>query len=281
MLLEHLNEHGRDKNITFDEPTHVYTIHGKKGFTSVTTWNHHHFAPFEEEAIISTILKNSRSRKDPTYKYFQRTREQIKEEWETNRVQASTAGTKMHLDIENYYNGKVIVNDSLEFSYFRQFVAEFQLKFPFVRPYRTEWIVYYEELKIAGSIDMVFEDTTDGTLWIYDWKRCKEIVYEPNTYRPVYAKTECIAHVPDTNFWHYSLQLNVYRHILQTKYGKTVTKMCLVCLHPNNATKTYELFEVLPMDAEMQDLCAARLAEVAEFVEEEEEEVEEEEEEEM
>ena len=84
-------------------------------------------------------------------------------------------------------------------------------------PYRTEWMVYHEELRLAGSIDMIFENE-DGSLQIYDWKRCKEISYD--SYYGKAAITSCISHLPDTNFWHYSLQLNVYKNILEIKYGK-------------------------------------------------------------
>jgi hypothetical protein len=34
-----------------------------------------------------------------------------------------------------------------------------------LKPYRTEWTIYDEELKIAGSIDMVYEKP-NGTLAI-------------------------------------------------------------------------------------------------------------------
>ena len=34
--------------------------------------------------------------------------------------------------------------------------------------------VFDEDVKLAGSIDMIFE-REDGDLEIYDWKRCKEI----------------------------------------------------------------------------------------------------------
>ena len=37
-------------------------------------------------------------------------------------------------------------------------------------PYRTEWMVWDDELKFAGSIDMIYRNP-DGTLDIYDWKR--------------------------------------------------------------------------------------------------------------
>jgi hypothetical protein len=48
--------------------------------------------------------------------------------------------------------------------------------FPDLIPYRSEWMVFWEEMKISGSIDMIFENP-DGTILIYDWKRCREIAY--------------------------------------------------------------------------------------------------------
>ena len=59
---------------------------------------------------------------------------------------------------------------SLEWQYFIEFIKEN----PHLKPYRTEWIIFNEDLKLAGSIDMVYENP-DGSLKIYDWKRSKEI----------------------------------------------------------------------------------------------------------
>ena len=54
------NEHPRDKFLEFYEPTHTYTVHGEKGYTSVTTFIHKHFEPFNADKIINGILmKNS------------------------------------------------------------------------------------------------------------------------------------------------------------------------------------------------------------------------------
>jgi hypothetical protein len=144
-----------------------------------------------------------------------------------------------------------VCNDSVEYSWFMRFVKDF----PELKPYRTEWMVYYEDLKLSGSIDMIFENP-DGTLQIYDWKRCKEISYESGFGKS--ATTDCISHLPDTNFWHYSLQLNVYKTILELKYGKKITGMYLVCLHPDSGYKTYDRIEVSFMEKEMDDLFALR-----------------------
>ena len=44
----------------------------------------------------------------------------------------------------------------------------------------TEWTVFHEDLKLAGStIDVVFENENGDLLLlilIYDWKRCKEVL---------------------------------------------------------------------------------------------------------
>ncbi len=113
------NAHPRDAYIAFDEPTHVYTItHPETGipdstFMSVTTWNHHHFAKFDSEKIVNQIIGSKKHKTDPTYKYYQMTKDQILAMWDANRDQASGAGTNMHYDIECYYNQMPVTNESV------------------------------------------------------------------------------------------------------------------------------------------------------------------------
>jgi ATP-dependent exoDNAse (exonuclease V) beta subunit len=125
-----------------------------------------------------------------------------------------------------------------------------------LKAYRTEWIVFDEDVKISGSIDMVFENP-DGTCQIYDWKRIKEISYQ-DSWSNKMAKTESIKHLPDTNFWHYSLQLNTYREILERKYNKVITDMYLVCMHPENPLKNYERIQVHDLRTEVRQLFKER-----------------------
>lgn len=256
------NAHPRDAFITFDEGPHIYTVHGEQGYTSVTTWNHSHFPHFDAERTVDNIM-GSRKMADPKYKYFGKSRDDILDDWENNRSQAARAGTAMHLDIEHYYNQLVVQNTSVEFDYFHRFVQDLDASSDgkgTLRPYRTEWMIYYEELKLSGSVDMVFENP-DGTIQIYDWKRCKEIAYENDFGKS--ALTPCIAHLPDTNFWHYSLQLNTYKAILEAKYGKKVTGLYLICLHPDNVYKTYERIQVPFLEKEIQDLFKVRCQEIS------------------
>jgi len=248
------NVHPRDALITFEEGPHIYTVMGDRGgYTSVTTWVHNHFSHFDSDKIINKILKSKKWSTDPSYKYYKMTKEDIKKMWDNNRDAAACAGTNMHRDIEYFYNELDIVNESTEYKYF----LDFQKEHLHLTPYRTEWMVFHEELKISGSIDMIFENP-DGTLQIFDWKRCNEIVKENNFNE--YSKTQCISHLPDTNYWHYSLQLNMYKRILEDKYEKKITDLFLICLHPNNSS--YLKIEVPILKKEMDDLIKYRKKEL-------------------
>jgi len=245
------NSHPRDARIRFDEGPHIYTIDNDPSviYTSVTTLNHAHFEQFDADRIIDKMMNSHRWSES---KYFGNTKQDIKKIWSDNGRDASEAGTKMHLDIEYYYNGAPRQNNTIEYEYFERFAA----KHKHLIPYRTEWCVFDESLRISGSIDMIFENP-DGTLAIYDWKRSKEIVKVSRFGK--FSITPEIGHLPDTNFWHYALQLNTYRYIIEKNYEKKVTELFLVCLHPDNANKSYQKIRVPDLQEEITELMAKRL----------------------
>jgi hypothetical protein len=98
--------------------------------------------------------------------------------------------------------------------------------------------------------------TPGGTpLVIYDWKRCREIT-KTNTANK-FATHPAIEHLPDTNYWHYALQLNIYKYILQYKYGKTVTDLYLIVLHPES--QGYKRIKLPDLQAEVSELFEERI----------------------
>lgn len=222
--LANKNAYSRDKNITFEEKGHKYTVCGETDYISVTTWIHTLFEEFNADNIITNMMNSKNWSKS---KYYGKTREEIKAIWDTNRDSASSAGTKLHYDIECKYNGMDVDNNSIEFKYFMDFYNDYS----HLTPYRTEMLVYFEELKLSGSIDMIFK-CEDGTFEIYDWKRCREITKVSKFNK--WMKDSLVDHLPDTNYWHYALQLNIYKAILMEKYGMQVGKLYLVGLHPDN-----------------------------------------------
>ena len=249
MSLEYLknkNAHKRDPDISFKEEGHEYTVCGKKGYTSVTTWIHSLFEKFDADKIIDNMMKSSRW---PDNKYYGMTKSEIKSLWDKNRDEAASAGTKIHYDIECKYNGMQVINDSTEYKYFLKFYEDYKE----LEPYRTEMLVYYEELQLSGSIDMIFK-CSDGSLEIYDWKRSKEIV-KANKWDK-WIKSKAVTYLPDTNYWHYALQLNTYKAILIKKYGMNVGNLYLVVLHPNN--KSYLRIPVIDLQEEVEQLFLER-----------------------
>jgi hypothetical protein len=247
------NKHPRDDCILFDEPTHVYTVNGSsKGIVSCTKFLHEFFPHFDPDAIIAKMMASPKWRQS---KYYGQTAAQIKKGWNDNGAAASGSGTAMHLAIEQFIHGhpeiiEPAVLETPEWAYFKNFWNDVSGD---LVPYRSEWEVWSEEHKLAGSIDMIFYRKSDDSYVIYDWKRSKEIKKE-NSFGTGFGP---VAHLPDANYWHYTLQLNVYRWFLETFYGLRISDMYIVIFHPDNTN--YKRFKLNRLDDEVNDMVACRL----------------------
>jgi hypothetical protein len=152
-----------------------------------------------------------------------------------------------HENLLKNYEKNNIFDNSIDWSLFIKYIK----KYPNFVPYRTEWLIYDEEVKIAGSIDMVYLNE-DGTIDIYDWKRSKKISKE--TFGNKYAINECINYLPDSNYFHYSLQLNIYKTIIEKNYNMKVKNLYLIRLHPENKNNTFEEIKVINLSNEVENL---------------------------
>src|SRR5258708_29054911 len=231
-----INAHPRDKQIKFEEEGHLYYIYNEDYILldaprlSVTTLIHNYFNHFDADSCITKMMK---SRNWINSKYHGMTADEIKFKWDKEGKESSSLGTKMHYNIEQFLNGINVKDDSIEFKFFLKFWDDFNAKYPQFIINRTEALVFYENfgkdhVTLCGSIDCMLHDEDDNII-ILDWKRSKEIKTE-NRYQHGYYPFNTM---PDTNFSHYTLQLNIYRHILESKYNKNVIFMMLVILHPN------------------------------------------------
>ena len=275
------NPHSRDTHIHFDEGPHKYTIQGINGvtaeteFTSVTTLVHDQYDRFNAKDVIAGMMRNKKKWNDPVanIKYYGKTADEIEKMWAKSGQDAAAKGTAMHAMIECFYNTTTdaaatdaaatdaTTTDPLEIVYFKKVHNDFvACEHATLRPYRTEWTVFHEEAQIAGSIDMVYEVATtttddDPPLVIYDWKRCREITKTNPLFK--FASHPALEHLPDTNFWHYALQLNIYKYILQTKYNKTVTDLYIVVLHPE--AQNYQRIKLPNLQSEVAELFEERI----------------------
>lgn len=242
-LLCDVNPHERDKRIEFINEGHIYKIDGGNDiYKSVTTFIKSFFNPFNADMILG------RMKRAGTFdaKYGSKSIEDVKNEWKALGKEAADLGTVLHAQIEAFYNAqdtkKNLSDISKEYVFFENFNREHVIENN-MKPYRTEWYIFHEDFRIAGSIDMVFE-LPSGNLAIYDWKRSKKIGYR-NSSKAKYP----IKHIDDCNFYHYALQLNLYKFILENKYEKQIEKLCLVFLHPIN--ESYILVDVPDLQNEI------------------------------
>ena len=238
------NKHIRDKNVIFDEKKHIYTIkRSKSEYISVTTLVKKLFPEFDSNAVISCLIKNNK-------KYIGKNSETIKKEWQENGIKASQAGTKLHNNIELYSNGCKVEDDSKEFKHFLKFLEDH----PELEPYRTEWMVYDNDYKIAGSIDMVYKNNSTGKYYIFDWKRVKQLKlkcfnYKDKGYYPVND-------IPNTNSYHYFLQLYLYKYLLEKNYDIKIEGLYLCQLYPTRGT--YKILEAINMEKHIEEILRIR-----------------------
>ncbi len=175
------------------------------------------------------------------------------EQWDCKGVESREVGTYLHEQIHKYlvrektdftyhfqYNGEEVhvdkmVDISTEYIYFKKFLNEEN-----IIPFRTEWQIFDPVLRIAGTID--FLSRNDNGFDLYDWKRSDKI----DKYATVWNHgINGLESVPDTRYYHYCLQLNMYKYILENNYNITINKMYLVVLHPTY--NAYQKIEVPSM----------------------------------
>ena len=179
----------------------------------------------------------------------------IKRKWAYNREDASCRGTWMHLQFEMYLNAMPSDLDNPEGRLLLRYLSTLRG----YTAYRTEWQIYAEDLRLAGSIDFIAMKA-DGTVLLVDWKRSKGLSHKySNTFGQM---TGDLRHLPDAQGVHYRLQLNLYRHILQKYYGMRVSDMMVVCCHPELSEPFVDHVPV--MDGEVRTLLLAQARAVAE-----------------
>lgn len=218
------NRHSRDEMLEFDPAGHIYTVHGTV-YRTVTAVVEDCFEKFDADYWAERKATPS----CPA--------EELKRRWEENGRRARELGTRLHDNIERYYLGEDADEDvALDVAY-RHF-CDFARVTP-LKPHRTEWGIYAEECRLAGTLDFL-ADNGDGTFDLWDWKRSNKVVGRDG--RPATENTagKCgfgpLAHIPDTAYYHYALQLSIYRFILERKYGIEVRSSRLGVFHPDNST---------------------------------------------
>ena len=141
-----------------------------------------------------------------------KTKQAVKRDWEINRNRATNAGAWMRYTLEAFINRAIPAPNSPEFVLFTRMMPQFAG----LVAYRTEWTVYADHERLAGSIDFVAKNAA-GELVLFDWKRSKDLRSKYNSFGNKRMQPP-LDYIPDSQGHHYRVQLNAYRYILQRYY---------------------------------------------------------------
>ena len=205
-----------DDRIILNDENHTYILSNQPGikFISVTTFIEKFFAGFDPESVANKLINNYS-------KYSNFSVSELISKWKA----AADHGTKVHTEIEQWIRSGVEPNELKAKNGKEWLRVNFNKSDVIFSP---EIIVYSEELSIAGTIDLVTQNKKTGVYDIYDWKTSKKI--EMRSYGNKRGTHEVTKKIMDCNFYHYSLQMSLYRYILEKYYDIEINNNHIVHL---------------------------------------------------
>ena len=232
MDCNNINKYALDDRIQFEPIKHEYFIDGSKdNVISVTTYLHKFFSPFITKSMAE-ICSNSK-----TSEYSGQPIEEIIKIWDDIREE----GSRKHSAIDQYLRG-LEPDSKPPYSFYK-----FMEKNNTFIPYRTEWVIFDCESRIAGQVDALFK--AGDKYILVDWKNTKQIRTE--AYRNKTGIHKLSRDILDCNYQHYSLQLNIYRHIIEKNTGIHIDEMYIGNFPPSRAEEgIFEEYLVKYMDME-------------------------------
>lgn len=213
----------KDPKLNFEEEDHIYSYDGQE-YQSVTSFLKQWF-PFDKIGIATNVARRRRCSVD-----------QVLQEWD----QKADFGTYIHKLTERYILQEDLTNQE-EFQIKHSIEYLKKKNFAFMMP---EVIIWSQFFRLAGTIDLLAFDH-EGNAWIIDWKTSNNITK---------AGDSCAApieHLNNGNFYSYSMQLNVYKFILENEFQVPVKNLKIVKLLPN---KTFLEIEAEDLQKEVEDL---------------------------
>jgi len=238
----------RGVEIVFTEADHRYVsvLDGREvEYVSVTTFVHRFFPAFDPDGTVAERCALKRGL----------TVEAVRAEWERNGRAACALGTKIHETCEDTLLGRPLRNvadNENERQLMATAVTMAGKILESMDIVGVEQIVFDERLRLAGTIDLLARPKKDGTLWILDHKTNRSIdrenLFGQNGLEP-------IRHVPDLNYYHYALQLNLYERLMREAGYCTCdepVKKAILHIMPSG----YKTYVIGDMQTEVESLLA-------------------------
>ena len=207
--------------IVLDKEKHEYSLLTQPDlvFTSVTTFIDQFFEGFDSEKIATNLVETHP-------RYADRTVESLIGEW----AATGEHGTQVHDEIDNWIKNGIEPIETKAING-KNWLQNYKLKSDI--DVFSEVIVYSTELNIAGTVDILALDKSTGLYELIDWKTSKRI--NTSSYGNKTGTSSVTQDVPDCNFYHYALQLSLYRYLLEEFYGINFNNQLIAHLQDDGA----------------------------------------------
>lgn len=233
----------------FEESTHTYYFNGKPVKTSVTKFIHRFFEEFNSEEISKKYaLKHNLSQQE------------VLDEWKKSGKISSISGTIIHTYMENAKRGKTFEIDysqAIKEGLYDEVKERVEVLLPQAKafhedslgrlfPIQLEYTVGIEDI-IAGNIDMLCWNQKAQEFQIWDYKNLKDFktgnYFGKNCKGAFYWCSDC-------HLVKYSIQLNMYKCILQRVLGVPIGKCYLVHFNYVKPEEGFKIHECIDLQRE-------------------------------
>ena len=233
-----LKELDKFRDIVFRERSHTY-FYREKECTSVTSIVSQYQKPFESELIATRYAKKHNI---PVI--------EVLKDWEEKRDAAAFKGTHVHAYAEYIFQNKLYEDPQLSeidpnlLSFVDNFFNDTKGKLILAK---AELVVGDYESGTCGMVDKLFYNQTTNEYQIWDYKTNKEI----KDHSPYGNKLiNGLDHLDDCEMTKFSLQLGIYKHIIE-KNTKISVGNCYICWLNTDKNENYVTIPVWDLGTEV------------------------------
>lgn len=244
------------KDFKFYADDHHYEVNKKRIGISVTTLIHEYSNPFNKESVSKKVsLKTNRPQAD------------ILEDWRLENLYSTVKGTLIHEYAQGLWNGEKVlpnyeeISDEINLNRLKKTLSRsFKLADKYYEEHKNQLTVFKDEFivgsikyDIAGSIDNLLL-TNNNELVMIDYKTNKKINFNSFNSQKM---LEPLNNLEDCNYIHYSLQLCIYKLLIEEFTDIKVKNVYIVYF--DEFKDDYEKIKVKNVLKEAQILLNTRL----------------------
>ena len=202
-------------------------------FQSVTGFLGQFKKPFDSDMIAARVAKSRGTAKKI-----------VLAEWKEISDIALKLGTNVHKWIEDYYNGlnPEMPTDERELDRIHKFLSIYDERLHKFTPIHQEFRVFSRKWGLAGTLDALFK-LNEGR-YVGDWKTNKKFTTDDDTEGRKQKLLYPFNDMWDNSLNGYSIQLSLYRLMLQEESGYETQGGFLVWIGPNEKPMMYKIVDL-------------------------------------